>query len=133
MRTVFADTFYFLAMTNPKDRAHAAARAYTAGMIDALVTTAWVLTEVADALCDPRHRPQFLTLLATLRGSATVTILPPDAVLFDDGLRLYAARADKAWPLTDCISFAVMQRAGITHALTGDRHFVQAGFTIEFP
>jgi predicted nucleic acid-binding protein len=68
-----------------------------------------------------------------LRASATVTILPPDAVLFDDGLRLYSARADKAWPLTDCISFAAMQRAGITHALTGDRHFVQAGFTIEFP
>jgi predicted nucleic acid-binding protein len=35
---------------------------------------------------------------------------------------------DKEWPLTDCISFVVMAREGITEALTGDRHFEQVGF-----
>ena len=35
---------------------------------------------------------------------------------------------DKEWTLTDCISFVVMQREGITDALTADHHFEQAGF-----
>jgi predicted nucleic acid-binding protein len=34
----------------------------------------------------------------------------------------------KKWSLTDCISFVVMTRAGITEALTGDHHFEQADF-----
>ena len=46
-----------------------------------------------------------------------------------DGVALYAERPDKDWSLTDCISFVVMRKMDITEALTGDRHFEQAGFT----
>jgi predicted nucleic acid-binding protein len=42
--------------------------------------------------------------------------------------RLFAKRPDKAWSLTDCISFVVMRDQDIAEALTGDRHFEQAGF-----
>jgi hypothetical protein len=31
--------------------------------------------------------------------------------------------------LADCLSFVVMRERGLAAALTGDRHFVQAGFT----
>ena len=50
--------------------------------------------------------------------------------LFDHGMKLYARRPDKDWPLTDCISFVIMEREGIADALTGDHHFTQAGFKI---
>jgi uncharacterized protein len=43
---------------------------------------------------------------------------------------MFAARSDKRWSLTDCISFVVMQERGLTEALTADRHFEQAGFSI---
>ena len=46
----------------------------------------------------------------------------------EEWLQLYAQRLDKKWSLTDCISFAVMQRNSLTEALTGDHHFEQAGF-----
>lgn len=55
-------------------------------------------------------------------------VVPIDQALFDAGLALYGARLDKDWSLTDCISFVVMQREGITEALTGDHHFEQTGF-----
>ena len=44
------------------------------------------------------------------------------------GRQLYRERADKEWPLTDCISFVVMQEHGLAEALTADHHFEQAGF-----
>jgi predicted nucleic acid-binding protein len=40
----------------------------------------------------------------------------------------YRARADKAWSLTDCISFVVMSEHGLSEALTADVHFEQASF-----
>jgi uncharacterized protein len=43
---------------------------------------------------------------------------------------LYRGRPDKEWSLTDCISFVVMQDEQLGEALTGDRHFEQAGFKI---
>jgi predicted nucleic acid-binding protein len=45
---------------------------------------------------------------------------------------LYRQRADKHWSLTDCISFVVMEQEGLREALTGDRHFAQAGFAAVF-
>ena len=48
--------------------------------------------------------------------------------LLQRGRKLYEDRPDKEWPLTDCISFAVMQEEQVGEALTADRHFEQAGF-----
>jgi len=56
MKSVFADTFYFLALLNERDPAHqrAAAASRIPGLT--LVTTEFVLLELADALCKPRER-----------------------------------------------------------------------------
>ena len=128
MRPTFADTFYFLALLNPSDQAHDSALRVAASPPGPLVTTAWVLVEVADALASPANRPAFLELLDGLRGIPAVEVIPPDPAVFDRGLDLYARRPDKEWSLTDCISFVVMAERGLTDALTGDLHFEQAGF-----
>lgn len=49
--------------------------------------------------------------------------------LLDRGIQRFRDRPDKDWPLTDCVSFVVMEDEGIREALTGDQHFEQAGFT----
>jgi hypothetical protein len=128
MTAVFADTFYFLALSNTRDEAHSRAAAWTRTFAGRLVTTAWVLTEYANHMSNPRNRQEFIALLRDLRASDRVTIVPADQSLWDDGVRLYAARPDKEWSLTDCISFVVMERDGLRDALTGDHHFEQAGF-----
>ena len=129
MKTVFADTFYFLALVNPRDQAHARAVAYTRSFQGRMVTTAWILTELADAMSDPHNRGEFIATLNDFKSNPQAAIIGPDASLFEEGIQLYAARRDKDWSLTDCISFVVMQREGICEALTGDKHFEQAGFT----
>lgn len=97
-------------------------------LTEPILTTAWVLTEVADAMAGPGLRQVFLRLLETLKADPNCTIVPPTEALFDQGVRFYGDRPDKDWSLTDCISFVVMRQHGITRALTGDRHFEQAGF-----
>jgi predicted nucleic acid-binding protein len=128
MNLVFAGTFYFLAILNRRDTAHAQATRIAYELTDPILTTAWVLTEVADAMSAPRLRQIFLRLLENLRANPNCTIVPASERLFEQGVDLYARRPDKEWTLTDCISFVVMQQDGISRALTGDRHFKQAGF-----
>lgn len=128
MSAHFADSFVFLAMLNRNDRKHGdAVRALSASRVP-LVTTAWTLTEVADGLCAARSRGLFVALEQRLRRDIRITIVPPTQQLYDAGLDLYRQRPDKDWSLTDCVSFVVMRQRGIVEALTGDRHFEQAGF-----
>ncbi len=128
MTPVFADTFYFLALLNPADEAHERAVAVSRLLRWPLVTTCWVLTELGDAMASAGNRLRFLETLAALRSDPLVAIIAPTLGQFDAGTSLFRKRPDKDWPLTDCISFAVMKQRGITEALTGDRHFEQAGF-----
>ena len=127
MSKVFADTFYFLALLNKKDEAHQKALE-TSCKITKLVTTEWVLTELADGLASSRHRDVFLKTRQALLADGEATIMALQTSVYEEGIRLYANRADKQWSLTDCISFIVMETEGITEALTGDHHFEQAGF-----
>jgi predicted nucleic acid-binding protein len=129
MTPVFADTYFYLALINTKDQGHSRAVALAKGQQGGVITTAWVLTELADGLCDVAHRPAFLKLLRGLRADANTTIVASSQELFDKGLALYENRPDKDWSLTDCISFVVMQDHGLTDSLTADHHFEQAGFT----
>ncbi len=129
MKTVFADSFYFFALVNPNDPAHAQASAFTQNFIGRTVTTGWVLTEVADGWAKPSHRRAvFVQLLADLRANPNTCIVPLSDQLLQEGVDLYDQRPDKEWSLTDCLSFVVMSRERIAEALTGDHHFEQAGF-----
>ncbi|HEY8665094.1 MAG TPA: PIN domain-containing protein [Tepidisphaeraceae bacterium] len=124
----FADTFFFLALLKKDDEAHELATEIIDALHNGLVTTEWVLTEVADALASPIWRSHFVPLLDLLRNHPLITVVSSGGTLFDEGVRLYQSRPDKHWSLTDCISFVVMKDRGMTHALTGDHHFEQAGF-----
>jgi predicted nucleic acid-binding protein len=128
MRTVFADTFFFLALLDSREQRHsdAAAAWRDAGL--QLVTTEWVLTEFGDAYSDPRDRPDFIAVYRSLVNDPRVTIVQANHQLFARGMKLYEKRLDKKWSVTDCISFAVMEDRQIREALTGDRDFDQAGF-----
>ncbi len=129
MSRVFADSFYFFAVLNPKDEAHRKALEFARQHDEPIVTTAWVLTELADGLAATAHRAAFSRLVARLQADPENEIVPPTEELMARGIALYDARPDKQWSLTDCISFVVMSEEHITEALTGDHHFEQAGFT----
>lgn len=128
MKAVFADTVYYPALLNKDDSFHVEALRLTANLSSQIITTAWVLTEVADALCRPADRKAAAEFIWSLWNHSGVEIIPASEDLFERGLELFAARTDKGWSLTECISFVVMGEGELDEALTSDHHFVQAGF-----
>jgi hypothetical protein len=132
MSAVFGDTFYFLALVNRADEAHARCRQFSEDYRGTVFTTEYVLVEVAHALAAPAHRVTAAGFIRLLQRHGQIRVVAASDRLLDRGLALYADRPDKDWSLTDCISFVVMQDASIAEALTGDRHFTQAGFRAIF-
>jgi hypothetical protein len=125
---VFADTAYFIALLNAKDAAHGLALGYARQNFREIVVTEFILLELADAFSRPPDRDDFLTMDRHVRRTPAYTVVPASNDLLQRGRELFAARPDKAWSLTDCTSFVVMQEHGLADALTTDHHFTQAGF-----
>jgi predicted nucleic acid-binding protein len=128
MTTVFADTAFYVAVLNPRDDLAEAAEAYTRTAAVKVVTTEFVLIEVANFFSRPASRAAYVRLVSGLRADPDTTIRPASPDLFERALQLFAARPDKDWSLTDRASFVVMTDLNLTDALTADRHFEQAGF-----
>lgn len=128
MNRLLVDSFYFFAILNPSDAAHGTAVEFSKQNSAPLVTTSPVLLEVADGLARSSNRMAFKRIVSGFRAIAANQIVAVTHELFDEGVRLYDARPDKHWSLTDCLSFVVMDQLGITEALTGDHHYEQAGF-----
>jgi predicted nucleic acid-binding protein len=128
MSALFADTYYFVALLNRNDQYHQRAIEFDRGH-RGLLTTEWVLTEVADLLVKERTRRYVMPLIRDLRGADDCEIVAFSGDVFEKAQSFYDQHCDKEWTLTDCTSFLVMQERGITEALTGDHHFEQAGFT----
>ena len=63
-----------------------------------------------------------------IRASAEVHVEHPDATEERHAWTLFLDRPDKRYTLTDCLSFVMMRRLGLTTALATDDHFRQEGF-----
>lgn len=130
--TVFADTFAFIAWLNPSDDSHSLVARYLDTFNGHILTTEWVFMELADALCAPHARSTVVAFLQAARADPMFEIIEYSSDSYQAGFDLYAARSDKSWSLTDCISFSVMTDRGLIEALTADHHFEQAGFHAVF-
>ncbi len=136
MSRYFADTFYFVALTSPRESRHAEAVAFSSGpgLSCRFFTTEEILTEFLTFFAGKGAfwRDRAVRVVRRLREEDNVWIAPQTPESFAVGLELYADRPDKAYSLTDCISMQTMRREGLTEALTNDRHFEQEGFRAVF-
>lgn len=131
---VFADTFYWVALTSAEDDAHTHALAFSRSVPLELVTTEEILTEYLTFFASARRSLRILAgnTVALLLANDRVHIVAQSHESFLAGLTLYRARPDKGYSLTDCISMETMRREGLTDVLTNDRHFEQEGFRALF-
>jgi predicted nucleic acid-binding protein len=130
--TAFVDTYALIAWLNPRDDAHPVVREYLESYSGRLVTSEWVLMEVADALAAPHARLTVIEFLLSVRADPNYEIVPCEHEVYQPGFEWFSTHRDKKWSLTDCISFAIMRERELTDALTADHHFSQAGFNAVF-
>ncbi len=104
----FADTFYFLALLNRLDDAHAAAKAISKGR-HVITTTDRILLELADAMSYRNKRAEFCRMYHLLTSDPRITVHAATRDALIRGMQLFESRKDKDWSLTDCISFVIMQ------------------------
>ena len=130
-QTLFVDTGYFLALGISRDTWHVRATEW-AKQIQAkklkLVTTQSVLFEIGAALSRTTFRNLANQLLRGIANDPIFEVIEMDTLRYRQALDLFEAHSDKDWSLTDCASFVVMRELGLTHALSADHHFEQAGF-----
>lgn len=126
---LFLDTAFIQALLNPRDDYHNQAKQLfprIRAASEAWITEA-IFAEVGNAL-SAFNRNGAVQFIQQCYRTDNIKIVSVDTELLMQALALYQSRPDKTWGLTDCISFVVMQQQSLTDAVTGDRHFVQAGF-----
>ena len=131
MKTVFADTGYWIAISDPRDELHERAKAVTAQLVPLhIVTSEMVLTEFLDFVSSHgvHTRNNALNAVREWLTSPGIEVIPQTSERFRAALERYAQRLDKQWSLTDCSSFLIMEELNIEDALAHDRDFQQAGF-----
>ena len=131
MPTVLVDTAAWIALVNTRDELHIRAEQTMAELRRrkvTLMTTDFVLLEVANALCASAWREKAVKLIDGLRALPDLRVVHAEASLLAEGWQLYRSRPDKEWSLTDCTSIVVAQRAHLEQVFTSDHHFEQAGF-----
>ncbi len=135
MTALFADTFYWIALTDFTDSAHERALTITSERAtSSIVTTDEVLAEYLTFFSNAHEwmRREVAGSVQGILDNRTFRVIPQSRSSFLSGLDLYTARPDKGYSLTDCISMQTMRREGLTEVLTNDRHFEQEGFQALF-
>lgn len=135
MKAVFADTAFWIALTNEADAAYEKAQAFRQSLGPRkIVTSEPVLTEYLNYFAGwgSYFRDEASGNVRALLFNRAVLVAPHTTETFLSGLELYRERLDKGYSLTDCISMQIMRRESLTEALTSDRHFEQEGFRALF-
>lgn len=120
MRRFFADTFYWIALFNPKDDWHERVLAFSRSIGPCrLYTTEEVLSEFLTfcSTAGSQTRQQAAALVRSLFNDFNVTVVRQSHASFLKALDLYEARLDKHYSLTDCGSMEVMKRQRLSPTL----------------
>lgn len=133
MNQVFLDSSYFKALIDEFDDFHKIAFLIFSELNEhksELITTNYIVDETLTLLRVKKNLDAAILLRDLIRaGSPIITIYritPED----DADAWSWFTNSWSRLSFTDCTSFAVMKRLGLTHVATFDKHFSLAGFTI---
>ena len=134
--SAFVDTSGLFAVLAKPDAAHPQAVEWLARVRAAkslVVTTDYILDETA-TLLKSRGRPDLIPALFNfISSSSALRVEWIHRERFNAARDFLLRHNDHDYSFTDCTSFVIMRETQVTHALTTDKHFREAGFTPLLP
>ena len=130
MERAFVDTGAWVSLVNRKDGQNAVVGSTIQKWAGRLVTSNYVADEAVTLARFRVGHPVAAALgEKLLHGDATqlVRLTPEDE---SEALALFRARPDQRYSFTDCTSFVLMKRMGISVALALDADFLREGFEV---
>ena len=125
---ILIDTGYLIALIDPADELHGRALEWSRAASGPFIHHQFIVVELLNYFSASRLRLEAHRRLAAVWNHPQIEYVPVDPALHDAAVDLHRKRPDKAWSLTDCVSFIIMTNRTMTQALTYDHHFQQAGF-----
>jgi uncharacterized protein len=130
MRRVFVDTSGWYELAVAEKPVHLLIAEAMRAPDTKFVTSTFVLHELVALFIGRRKYSMAAPIVAGIRSAPEVRMEHPDAAEEAAAWRLFLDRPDKSYTLTDCLSFVIMRRLGISEAITLDAHFEQEGFVV---
>ncbi len=127
---VFVDTGGWYALTDARDPDHEAARAWFEGNTLPLVTTDYVFAETITLIRVELGHRVAVQFGEELMRSARTQLVSVTAEDREAAWQIFKKFKDQKFSFTDCTSFALMKRLGLTQALAVDKHFRVMSFTL---
>ena len=126
---LFVDTSAYYALYGADDERHERALVIGAADYRRLYTTNYIIAETHALLLNRLGRRVAIRFLVEHDRDFT-EVVRADEIDEIRAREIVVSHEDKDYTFVDAISFAVMDRFGITTAFTFDRHFAQYGFTV---
>jgi uncharacterized protein len=133
MKRIFADTFYWIALLNPKDQWNLSVNEIQPKIVSVqFVTTETVLIELLNYYSEygSEMRQTVVDTVRDILVDLDIEYISHSPDIFLEALDFYEKRLDKGYSLTDCVSMLTMKTLNIHEILTHDNHFEQEGLTI---
>ena len=128
---IFLDTSGLIALSDRKDRNHKTARAYLEDRVHKgarFVLGRNVLVEYIDGVTKRIGKKKALEELHNILNSKLLVIEPVSKLDWDLAVKYFRKYDDQQIDITDCLSFAIMERLGLDTAMTFDSDFRTHGF-----
>lgn len=128
---IFLDTSGLIALSDEKDRNHTRAKEYLKERVQKgarFVLGRNILAEYIDGVTKRIGKEKAIEELDSILNSKLLVIEPLSEADWNKAINYFRKYRDKQIDLTDCLSFAIMERLGLELAFTFDNDFRIHGF-----
>ncbi|OQX04629.1 MAG: hypothetical protein BWK80_53375 [Desulfobacteraceae bacterium IS3] len=127
---MFADTSFFVAFYNKKDKNHFEAREFIRNKRIFFIISDYIFDEFLTVLLTRGHKLFSVEAGDNILKDKNICLLRIDSEIFRKAWEIYRNFKDKNWSFTDCTSYVLMRNLSVDTALSFDEHFKQFGLKI---